>query len=206
MGNLQPAPIQRFALTSLLLFIDNPEHASLELALDAAIPAGAAASIYDALLGRLQNLAGLFAGEKYLYYSHYPNWNDGWDINLYRKRLQIGETVSARLRQALDDAAEDGPEAICWINLLATALESSHLAAAEAALHTADLVIGASPDGQVPLLGFGAKAYSLALPAGLTAGALQAAAVAAGLRVLLMPLPASPRSLDDLAGLGITVS
>jgi hypothetical protein len=203
--NLQPAIIQRSVLTSLILFIDNPEYAALEPALGAVIPADATVPVYEALLLRLQNLAALFAGEKYLYYSHYPNWNDAWDINLYRKRIQIGESTGDRVRYAVDATAEETPASIVWIGLGAAALEQEHLSAAVSALQTADVVIGASAAGNLILLGLAPKAYNLDLPADLQPDDLATAAHAAGLEVLRMPLPGGPQNPDELRRLGIAI-
>ncbi len=190
-------------MTSLLLFVDNPEHASLNPELQDALTAEAFPGVYEALSDRLRNLTSLFAGEKYLYYSHYPNWNDGWDINSFRKRIQIGENLCERIQRAIEDASDEAPEGIIWISLNGSSLEPAHLEAIEATLSSTDLLVGESVDGEILVLGLGQGGIELALPEDFEAGAISEAARNAGLSVQHIVLPAPPKSLQDLSRLGI---
>lgn len=193
-------------MTALIIFIDNPEHASLEPALEAALPAEDRVKVYSALSDRLRNLTALFAGEKYLYYSHYPNWNDAWDINLYRKRIQIGDAVSERIRQALSDTAEEEPETMLWLSGEASSMAPEMLETAAGLLNDHDLVIGEDPGGSVLLLGFGQKAFTIfesGIPGPVMSDALSGTADAAGITYARIAVPAAPKTLDDLAGLQI---
>lgn len=192
-------------VTALILFIDNPEHASLEPALAAAVPPDSTPRIYDALLTRLRNLTALFAGEKYLYYSHYPNWNDAWDINVYRKRLQSGDSLSGRIRHAIDDTRDDEPGAILWMSPAAAALDASHLQQAIDRLADCDLVIGADPAGRILLLAFGGRAFEIGIPENLNANIMAETAAGAGLSAIRLELPAAPQSPEDLRRLQIAL-
>jgi len=203
--NLQPFQINGYTLTALILFIENPEHASLEPALEAVITDEMRPRIIDALSARLRNLVSLIAGEKYLYYSHYLNWNDAWDINLFRKRIQIGDSVAERVRTAIEDSAEDAPESMLWMNSRAAAIDTETLRHAIGLINMSDLVIGAGPSGEVSLLGLGAEAFGLPLPGEFNADVIEQAAAAAGLSATRVELPALPQSVDDLQRLQITV-
>jgi hypothetical protein len=203
--NLQPFPFNGHTLTALILFIENTEHASLEPALAAAVSEAATPRILEGISARLRDLAALFVGEKYLYYSHYPNWNDAWDINLYRKRIQIGDSPGERIQTAIADSAEDAPEAILWLDGRSAGIGADDLQKATALINMYDLVIGTDPTGKIALLGFGPEAFGLALPEELNPDVMAEAAAAAGLSTARTELPAPPQSVEDLLRLQITV-
>lgn len=194
-----------FVVKSLILFIDNPEHAVPDDALNPDLVQQAGPEIYTAILDRLKNLTASFTGEKYLHYSHFPNWNDGWDINVYRKRLQTGNDEAGRLQAALEDLSEDHPESVLWMNVSAAAMEADQLQRAETALAETEVLIGETPSGRIILLGLRAAALNMELPAALTADAITERAAAGGLQTARIVLPEPPRSRDDFARLGINL-
>lgn len=203
--NLQALPTSPYILTALILFIDNPEHASPKPALVAAIPADAVSKAYEGTLARLRNSTALFAGEKYLFYSHYPNWNDGWDINMYRKRIQSGESLPSRITAAVADISEEEPESIIWMGPDSVAVEPAQREDFLAATTKTDLVIGQSDDGEILMLGFGRNAFTFEIPETFIADDLAAHAEVAGLRVVRVNLPAPPSTVEELVQLGINL-
>ena len=138
---------------ALIIFIKNPEKGKVKTSLAAELGDDAALHIYNQLLEHTRSVTEFFSGEKYLFYSDYPNWNDAWDINTYRKRIQQGDNLGQRMEAAFTSVFDEGHDRAIIIGSDCYELSLQVINTAITDLDTHDVVIGPSHNGGYYLLG-----------------------------------------------------
>jgi rSAM/selenodomain-associated transferase 1 len=146
---------------ALIIFIKNPEKGKVMPRLAEDVGDDAALTVYNQLLHHTRVVTQFFSGDKYLFYSDYPNWNDAWDIATYRKRIQQGDDLSQRIQAAVNSVLEEGHDRAIIIGSNCYDLSLQVLNAAVAALDTHEVVIGPAHNGGYYLLGVRTKQPTL---------------------------------------------
>jgi len=137
----------------LLIFTRNPVLGKCKTRLAATIGDVEALEIYKFLLARTVDITKSLDAKKEVYYSEYIHPNDIWNTSIYDKRLQVGEDLGKRMKQAFANGFEQGYENIVIIGSDMYDLDQSDIERAFETLNTVDFVIGPAQDGGYYLLG-----------------------------------------------------
>ena len=137
----------------LLIFTRNPELGKCKTRLAAKVGDNAALEIYKFLLKHTVSITQNLNVEKYVYYSESIWENDIWDNAVYQKKLQNGNDLGMRMKQAFLDGFDSGFEKIIIIGSDMYDLSQKNLEEVFAKLDGHDYVLGPAEDGGYYLLG-----------------------------------------------------
>lgn len=141
----------------LLIFTRNPELGKCKTRLAATIGDTEALKIYQFLLNHTVNITKNLELEKYVYYSEAIWEDDIWSVPAFKKKLQQGKDLGARMSKAFDDGFDSGFQKIMVIGSDMFDLSESDIESAFTSLETSDYVIGPAEDGGYYLLGMKKK-------------------------------------------------
>ena len=136
----------------LLIFTRNPEPGKVKKRLAASIGDEPALEIYKFLLKHTLEITKDLPADKEVYYSEKIEKEDLWDEN-YSKKLQKGEDLGERMKNAFQNGFESGYRNIIIIGSDLYDLQKNDLEKAFSALEISDYVIGPAIDGGYYLLG-----------------------------------------------------
>ncbi len=137
----------------LLIFTRNPELGKCKTRLAAKVGDKAALDIYIFLLEHTASITQNLMAEKWVYYSNDIWDNDVWQPNFYQKKLQKGEDLGERMKQAFQEGFRSGYEKIIIIGSDMYDFSQTDLEKAFTKLDTHDFVVGPAEDGGYYLLG-----------------------------------------------------
>ncbi|RIA08668.1 hypothetical protein OE09_0488 [Flavobacteriaceae bacterium MAR_2010_72] len=137
---------------ALIIFTRNPELGKCKTRLAKTIGDKAALDIYIHLLQHTASITKQVAADKFVFYSENINHNDLWDSKFFSKRLQKGEDLGLRMRNAFSEVFELGYEHAMIIGSDLLELNIAHIENAFKQLQNHDLVIGPAKDGGYYLL------------------------------------------------------
>lgn len=138
---------------TLLIFTRNPELGKVKTRLAAGVGDEAALEIYKFLLKHTVSITQDLRLDKQVFYSEKIRSEDLWDTSKYIKKLQHGEDLGARMKQAFAQAFDNGYRKAIIIGSDMYDLSQEDLEVAFNALDTHDFVIGPAQDGGYYLLG-----------------------------------------------------
>lgn len=137
----------------ILIFTRNPELGKVKTRLAEGIGDRNALEIYEILLNHTNEIVKEIKSSKRVYYSEEINRDDIWDNAIYEKKLQFGNNLGARMRNAFDEGFQDNYKKIVIIGTDLYDLEVSDIDNAFEKLDKHDVVIGPAQDGGYYLLG-----------------------------------------------------
>jgi uncharacterized protein len=136
---------------ALIIFVRNPLPGKVKTRLAAGIGEEKALQVYEYLLQHTHSITENIAASIFVYYADYLNKNDLW--NGFEKRLQQGDDLGERMKNAFADLFETGFTNICIIGSDCYELSNAILSLAFEILNSADVVIGPVTDGGYYILG-----------------------------------------------------
>lgn len=145
----------------LIIFYKNPELGKVKTRLAASIGDSKAYAIYLLLAQHTRNITEGLPQEKALYYSEFIDTEDAWSNHKFRKFIQFGEDLGARMYNAFEAGFNFGYKSICIIGTDCLDLTKEIIAEAFQHLSTNDVVIGPAADGGYYLLGMNSLHESL---------------------------------------------
>lgn len=137
----------------LIIFVKNPVLGQCKTRLAATVGNQIALDIYQFLLQQTNTISQPCTAVKHVYYSHYIDENDLWDTKYFKKKLQEGNDLGARMQHAFQQGFKDGFEKIIIIGSDLYDIQTGDLEDAFIALESNDFVVGPSEDGGYYLLG-----------------------------------------------------
>ncbi len=138
---------------ALIIFTRNPELGKCKTRLAKSIGEKSALDIYKYLLQHTAKISKEARADRYVFYSEDIKKEDLWDITTFRKKLQYGYDLGARMENAFSELFQMGYEKIVIIGSDLLDLTSSHIEKAFYSLNKNDVVIGPAKDGGYYLLG-----------------------------------------------------
>ncbi len=137
----------------LLIFTRNPEPGKCKTRLAATVGDRAALQIYLHLLEHTADITRNLEVVKTVYYSEDIWANDLWDNTVYHKKLQQGDDLGARMKNAFREGFALGYRKIVVIGSDLYDLSEEDLKTAFEMLTSHDFVLGPAKDGGYYLLG-----------------------------------------------------
>lgn len=137
----------------LLIFIKNPERGNVKTRLAKTLGEQAALEVYRQLLTHTRNVTKSLQCRRQLWYSDYIDNGDSWEKKHYEKKLQKGNDLGERMKDAFRRAFGEGAERVVVIGSDCAELTSEHIRNAFRELKRHEIVIGPSRDGGYYLLG-----------------------------------------------------
>lgn len=138
---------------ALIIFTRNPELGKVKTRLAQSVGDESALNIYKFLVQHTVEITENLQMDKYVYYSEEIHKNDGWDSNIFRKKLQIGNDLGERMYNAFRDMFAIGYQYVIIIGCDMFPWEKPDLETAFEALLAHNFVIGPAMDGGYYLLG-----------------------------------------------------
>ncbi len=136
---------------ALIIFVRNPVLGKVKTRLAATIGNKKTLMLYNQLLQHTQAITTNLPLTKFVYYADYLNEDDLW--NGFEKRLQHGNDLGERMKNAFAELFDAGFKNICIIGSDCYELSSDILADAFEKLHIVDVVAGPVSDGGYYILG-----------------------------------------------------
>ncbi len=140
-------------MKALIIFIKNPERGKVKTRLAATLGDDKALEIYKQLLEHTRTICEQVEADRLLYYSNYIERNDAWEGRLFKKFVQTGDDLGARMQTAFEEVFELGYRKVVIIGSDCADLSTDTITAAFQHLEHHDTVIGPSNDGGYYLLG-----------------------------------------------------
>jgi uncharacterized protein len=137
----------------ILIFTRNPELGKVKTRLARTIGAKNALDIYGILLNRTNTIVKEIPVSRRVLYSKEINHNDIWENSLYQKKMQFGNDLGERMKNAFAEGFEEGYKKIVIIGTDLYDLEVSDIENAFEKLEINEIVIGPADDGGYYLLG-----------------------------------------------------
>ncbi|QWX83165.1 TIGR04282 family arsenosugar biosynthesis glycosyltransferase [Cellulophaga sp. HaHaR_3_176] len=137
----------------LLIFTRNPEFGKCKSRLANKVGKQTALDIYKFLLDHTVSITEKLESTKAVYYSEEIWDNDIWNNDIYQKKLQKGEDLGVRMKNAIEDGFNTGYNKIIVIGSDMFDLNQKDLELAFEKLNSSDFVIGPAEDGGYYLLG-----------------------------------------------------
>lgn len=138
---------------ALLIFTRNPELGRCKTRLAKVIGDENALAVYNILLQHTVTITQNVNADKFVYYSEDIHKDDIWDIDIFRKKLQSGNDLGARMENAFTEIFAIGYEKVVIIGSDMYDLSTSDIENAFLQIQTHDVVIGPAIDGGYYLLG-----------------------------------------------------
>ena len=137
----------------LLIFTRNPEFGRVKTRLATTVGPKAALEIYKFLLTHTHKVTAPVKAEKHVYYSENISEDDLWKPPTYKKKLQKGPHLGARMQHAFKQGFKEGFSNIIVIGSDMYHISSEEIDQAFKTLEAHDFVIGPAQDGGYYLLG-----------------------------------------------------
>lgn len=138
---------------AIIIFTRNPELGKCKTRLAKTIGDASALEVYKHLLKHTASVAENANADKYLFYSETIQENDYWDATVFKKKLQEGTDLGAKMQNAFSNVFSLGYQKIMIIGSDLLDLKSKHIDLAFDALNKNNFVIGPAKDGGYYLLG-----------------------------------------------------
>ena len=137
----------------LIIFTRNPILGKVKTRLAKTVGDKTALDIYTFLLKKTKEITLDSPCDKVVYYSEKLIKNDIWNCNSFRKEVQSGEDLGAKMKNSFYDAFENNYRKVVLIGSDIYDLESYHINEAFKKLETNDVVMGPALDGGYYLIG-----------------------------------------------------
>lgn len=137
----------------LIIFTRNPELGKGKRRLAATVGDQAALDIYNFLLNHTRSITRDLEVTKQVWYSEKVHENDLWDKAVYQKKVQKGQDLGMRMKNAFNTAFQNNDHVII-IGTDMYDMSKDDLEQAFRQLATHDAVIGPAQDGGYYLIGF----------------------------------------------------
>ncbi len=137
---------------ALIIFIKNLEEGNLKTRLAKTIGEEKALEVYKALLQHTNAATKNVNADKFIFYSSFINENDDWKNNLFIKRLQDGDNLGLKMKNAFETIFHDGYKNVCIIGSDCIEITTEIIHQSFAELNNTDVVIGPAKDGGYYLL------------------------------------------------------
>jgi uncharacterized protein len=138
----------------LIIFTKNPIEGKVKTRLAASIGTKNAVEVYKKLIQHTQKITATINCEKQLYYGDFINIKDDWNNAIYKKKLQFGYDLGARMQNAFENGLEENFTKIVIIGTDLWELTEEDITMAFESLNDFDACIGPAEDGGYYLLGF----------------------------------------------------
>ena len=138
---------------ALIIFARNPELGKCKTRLAKVIGNEAALEIYKYLLNHTAEISEKIKADKFVFYSDDIKKEDLWNKDVFRKKLQYGTDLGARMENAFTELFQLNYEKVIIIGSDLLDLNTKHVDDAFQLLETNELVIGPAKDGGYYLLG-----------------------------------------------------
>lgn len=138
---------------AIIIFIKNPDLGRVKKRLAQTVGDEAALEVYKQMLDQTLLITKSLSVDKFLYYDREAVTNDNWPDDLYKKNLQSGPTVSARITNAFKEVFDAGYEHVAIIGSDCFDLEERIIRLAFRQLDHFDAVLGPTKDGGSYLFG-----------------------------------------------------
>ncbi|WP_313114100.1 TIGR04282 family arsenosugar biosynthesis glycosyltransferase [Aequorivita sediminis] len=139
--------------SALLIFTRNPELGRVKTRLAKTIGDENALKVYKFLLKHTAEITENLNVDKYVFYSENIQRNDLWTPDIFRKKLQSGNELGERMKNAFSDIFSMGYESAIIIGSDMYDIDTQDLETAFVSLQTSSYVIGPASDGGYYLLG-----------------------------------------------------
>lgn len=137
----------------LLIFIKNPEKGRVKTRLAQTLGEDKALAIYRKLLKITKSVTDQLNVHREVWYSRFIEKNDIWSDGPYKKKLQRGEDLGARMKGAFQEAFANSSGKVAIIGSDCDELNPRILRQAFQVLEEHEVVVGPSQDGGYYLLG-----------------------------------------------------
>lgn len=138
---------------ALIIFTRNPELGKCKTRLAATIGDDNALEVYKFLLNHTANISKDIKADRYVYYTENIKKEDFWESGVFRKKLQDGSDLGARMQNAFSELLEMGYEKVIIIGSDLLDLNAELVNDAFGQLDSNEVVIGPALDGGYYLLG-----------------------------------------------------
>ena len=139
---------------ALLIFIKNPELGKVKTRLAAEIGDEMALRVYHKLTDYTRAVCSATSADRLVFYSSHIDPEDAWGAGLFKKQVQSGNDLGARMSEAFRSVLEEkGYEKAIIIGSDCAEITPELLQEAFDRLDHSDLVIGPALDGGYYLLG-----------------------------------------------------
>jgi hypothetical protein len=139
--------------SALIIFVRNPALGKVKTRLAKEIGDESALSVYKNLLNHTQSITTAISCDRFVFYADYVNENDIWLKELYHKRLQSGNDLGGRMKEAFLFLFKEGYERVVIIGSDCYELTGTLIKEAFHQLINHRIVIGPANDGGYYLLG-----------------------------------------------------
>ncbi len=137
----------------LIIFTRNPVLGKVKTRLAKTVGDKTALDIYTFLLEKTKEITLDSSCDKVVYYSEKIIKNDIWNCNSFRKEVQFGKDLGAKMKNSFYDAFENNYRKVVLIGSDIYDLESYHINEAFKKLDSNDVVMGPALDGGYYLIG-----------------------------------------------------
>lgn len=137
----------------LLIFTRNPELGKVKKRLAADIGDPTALELYQLLLKHTFDVTKNLTCEKIVYYSEHIEKGDIWEESVFQKKVQRGNDLGERMKNAFSDGFDAGYSNIVIIGSDLYDLKEKDLETAFSELQNYDYVVGPAQDGGYYLIG-----------------------------------------------------
>jgi rSAM/selenodomain-associated transferase 1 len=138
---------------ALIIFTRNPVLGRVKTRLAKSVGNETALDIYRFLLNKTKEVTKNIPGDKIIFYSEKILDKDLWDTTTYKKELQYGSDLGAKMNNAFETCFKKKYEKVVLIGSDLFDLEESHIYEAFEKLEKNEAVIGPALDGGYYLLG-----------------------------------------------------
>ncbi|MEO8852829.1 MAG: TIGR04282 family arsenosugar biosynthesis glycosyltransferase [Ginsengibacter sp.] len=138
---------------ALIIFAKNPVAGKVKTRLAATIGNVAALKIYNELIAHTISITTDLPIDKYVFYLNEITRNDMWDDNIFFKKLQNGNNLGERMKNAFGTVFKKGYKSVVIIGTDCPALNGVIIMKAFTKLDLYDVIIGPAEDGGYYLLG-----------------------------------------------------
>lgn len=138
---------------ALIIFTRNPELGTCKTRLAKTIGDESALNIYKYLLNHTSKVASQVSADRYVFYSENIIPDDIWDKKYFRKKLQFGPDLGAKMEHAFFELFQLGYDKVLIIGSDLLDLNIELINTAFEYLNNNEVVIGPAQDGGYYLLG-----------------------------------------------------
>lgn len=137
----------------LIIFYRNPEFGKVKSRLAVTVGEERALAIYMFMAAHTRKVALEVTTDRVVYYSAFIDREDNWPNDAFAKRLQQGDDLGEKMKQAFEESFASGYDSICIIGTDCLEITTDIVMTAFEALTHQDAVIGPAADGGYYLLG-----------------------------------------------------
>ncbi len=139
---------------TIKIFIKNPQKGRVKTRLAASVGDEQALLIYKELLNYTRKIVTHSSAAKEVWYSEFVDLEDNWNARVFKKKLQEGIDLGARMKNAFRDSYKNKkPESVVLIGSDCAELTEGIISRAFESLRGSDLVFGPAKDGGYYLVG-----------------------------------------------------